>query len=320
MDRSSTPLRSITTERAARELLARWSTQNLLDPAVSSGVRPAPLPVDASISPQHPGSEIPSHVDAASGDDVQSELTSFPLPVSAEAIVHSPNQPVSKTDEGSSHENIESSLQSSSIRRFDAPHNEASRIRPPAFTRFRGRRPTESHSNQSSSRLEHQIEPEATYQSTSSLPQISESKVHRQESMKPIENGVSPRLHLPMSSLTASRTTLSRILGQLCAYSGVVLLTIGTGIILSGQFGAPVSLAPKGWVVAAVGQMCLFLGIILLVSGGMEQTVEEVSWRIDSLADQLEEIEEKIQSHKRPDISDRQKQNLPPKNRRADAA
>lgn len=65
-------------------------------------------------------------------------------------------------------------------------------------------------------------------------------------------------------------------------------------MVLSGYFGGPTNYAPTGWLVAAVGQMLLFLGVVTLVSGGMEQTVDEVAWRIDALAEQIHDLEQVI--------------------------
>ena len=65
-------------------------------------------------------------------------------------------------------------------------------------------------------------------------------------------------------------------------------------MVLSGYFGVQTNYAPTGWLVAAVGQMLLFLGVVTLVSGGMEQTVDEVSWRIDHLAEQIMHLDQVI--------------------------
>lgn len=107
--------------------------------------------------------------------------------------------------------------------------------------------------------------------------------------------------------------------GQLCAYGGVAVLTLGTVMVLSGYFGGPANYAPTGWLVAAVGQMLLFLGVVTLVSGGMEQTVDAVAWRIDELADQVDRLERLIkdqQTRKRV----RREQRPDSRARRADAA
>lgn len=80
--------------------------------------------------------------------------------------------------------------------------------------------------------------------------------------------------------------------GQLLAYGGVGLLTVGTALILSGYFGGPVKYAPTGWLVATIGQMFLFLGVVTLISGGMQQTTHEVGARVADLGSRLGRIEE----------------------------
>ena len=85
----------------------------------------------------------------------------------------------------------------------------------------------------------------------------------------------------------ARRTSWSTAAGQLCAYAGVGLLTCGTVLVMWSYFGGPAEYMPKGWLTAAVGQMLLFLGVVTLISAGMEQTVHEVSWRIDHLAEEV---------------------------------
>jgi hypothetical protein len=82
------------------------------------------------------------------------------------------------------------------------------------------------------------------------------------------------------------------LVGQLFAYLGVGGLTIGTVLVLMGYFGGPASYATTGWLIATAGQMLLFLGIVTLVSGGMEQTTQEVARRIDTLGERLVRIEQ----------------------------
>ncbi len=84
--------------------------------------------------------------------------------------------------------------------------------------------------------------------------------------------------------------------GQILAYSGVGLLTVGTVMVLWGYFGGPESYTPTGWLLASAGQMLLFLGVVTLVSGGMEQTTHEVSRRIEYLGDQLVRFEQAQQT------------------------
>lgn len=83
--------------------------------------------------------------------------------------------------------------------------------------------------------------------------------------------------------------------GQILAYLGVGLLTIGTTLVLWGYFGGPVNYAPTGWLVTTAGQMLLFLGVVTLVSGGMQQTTHEVSQRVTYLGEHMLRIEEATQ-------------------------
>ena len=71
------------------------------------------------------------------------------------------------------------------------------------------------------------------------------------------------------------------IFGQLLAYLGVGLLTIGTALVVWGYFGGEAVQAYQstGWLVSTAGQMLLFLGVVTLVSGGMQQTTHEVAQR-----------------------------------------
>ena len=79
--------------------------------------------------------------------------------------------------------------------------------------------------------------------------------------------------------------------GQLLAYLGVLGLTVGTSMVLLGHFRGPESQTATGWLITTAGQMLLFLGVVTLVSGGMEQTADEVARRIDRLGEQIVHIE-----------------------------
>lgn len=57
-------------------------------------------------------------------------------------------------------------------------------------------------------------------------------------------------------------------------------------------FGGPASYAPTGWLMATAGQMLLFFGVVTLVSGGLEQTTEQVNKRIEQLGDHIIRIEQ----------------------------
>tara|TARA_R110002095_G_scaffold181588_3_gene158881 strand:+ start:2389 stop:3225 length:837 start_codon:yes stop_codon:yes gene_type:complete len=77
------------------------------------------------------------------------------------------------------------------------------------------------------------------------------------------------------------------LVGQLMAYGGVAVLTIGTTLILWGYYGGPANYASTGWLISTAGQMLLFLGVITLVSAGMEQASTSVSRRIDRLGQRI---------------------------------
>jgi len=80
--------------------------------------------------------------------------------------------------------------------------------------------------------------------------------------------------------------------GQLMAYLGVGLLTVGTVLVLWGYFGDIEQYASTGWLMSAAGQMLLLLGIVTLVGGGMQQTTHEVSQRIEHLGGRIIRIEQ----------------------------
>jgi hypothetical protein len=87
------------------------------------------------------------------------------------------------------------------------------------------------------------------------------------------------------------------VAGQLLAYGGVALLTVGTVLVLWGYFGGPEGYTPAGWLVSTAGQMLLFLGIVTLVSGGIEHTAHEVRSEIRRLGDKMVRIEQSTRDH-----------------------
>jgi hypothetical protein len=116
------------------------------------------------------------------------------------------------------------------------------------------------------------------------------ARLHRQH-----EASDSPPHFNIQSSILGSerkRTNWTAIIGQLIAYAGVALLTIGTTLIVWSYFGGPANYAPTGWLTTTAGQMLLFLGVVTLVSGGMEQTSEDVRTRIERLGERIIRIEQ----------------------------
>ena len=80
--------------------------------------------------------------------------------------------------------------------------------------------------------------------------------------------------------------------GQLLAYAGVLAMTAGACLVVWSYFGGPANYAPMGWLLATAGQMLLFFGVVTLVSGGLEQTTEQVNKRIEQLGDHIVRIEQ----------------------------
>ncbi|MBS0205714.1 MAG: hypothetical protein JSS49_22665 [Planctomycetes bacterium] len=214
MDRPTTGVRLQDTERNARELLARWSTQHRLE---------SPLATTTDARPVEPVAAVGK---PANRYDAAHSVPAPSAPTMAAAQGRSDERPVER-------------------RR----RKKRSQPQPPAITA----------------------------EATSARPPAHDDLV---------------RLAVQQPEPPPGNWTT--MVGQLCAYAGVAVLTLGTVMVLSGYFGGPTNYAPTGWLVAAVGQMLLFLGVVTLVSGGMEQTVDEVSWRIDQLADQIFRLEQMI--------------------------
>jgi hypothetical protein len=91
---------------------------------------------------------------------------------------------------------------------------------------------------------------------------------------------------------TGSTGSWSSMTGQFLAYIGVLGMTAGACLVVWSYFGGPADYAPMGWVLATAGQMLLFFGVVTLVSGGLEQTTEQVNKRIEQLGDHIIRIEQ----------------------------
>lgn len=83
--------------------------------------------------------------------------------------------------------------------------------------------------------------------------------------------------------------------GQLVAYAGVAVLTVGTTMVLWGYFGGLGKYTSTGFLISTAGQMLLFLGVVTLVSGGMQQTSQDVSTRVEYLGDRMIRMEQATQ-------------------------
>jgi hypothetical protein len=92
-------------------------------------------------------------------------------------------------------------------------------------------------------------------------------------------------------ALADKSTRWVALAGQLFAYLGVGTLTVGAVLVLMGYFGGTPNYSSTGWLVTTAGQMLLMLGVVTLISGGMEQTTQEVARRIDTIGERIGRIE-----------------------------
>ena len=230
--------RTIETERDARELLARWSAQNLIDVGSSSPVNARASSTasheNVGTRPEHPLDPPQMKVPAPSAQFTAAAQNDNPD--SSEAISSDSKPP-----------------KSSGTKRSDRKKLNAG----PKLART-----TDDDSSEDESKI---------HSSENAQTNLDHDHVVRDALQKQL----------------ARRTSWSTAAGQLCAYAGVGLLTCGTVLVMWSYFGGPAEYMPKGWLTAAVGQMLLFLGVVTLISAGMEQTVHEVSWRIDHLAEEV---------------------------------
>lgn len=228
---ATTPPRAVETERDARELLSRWSAQNLLDATPLSSTSSSPK------SPASPDSK---------NDRPQLRFDpprmSPPPPVGAFAA-SKPNLDFSRVEQPEPVAEAAPPVQPSPLPPPEPPRVEVAPGR---------RSPTRS---------------------------VVTAHDAEQDQDRVVRDALQKQLH--------RRLGWSSFAGQLFAYGGVAALTCGTVLIVWSYFGGPAQYLPTGLLTAAVGQMVLFLGVVTLISSGMEQTVHEVSWRIDHLAEEI---------------------------------
>ncbi|MCA9024647.1 MAG: hypothetical protein KDA86_05505 [Planctomycetaceae bacterium] len=238
--------------REARELLERWSTEELLDP-------------DVRLS--HPPRAA---VSGGSGETTEASARSRANSKNVEEVSVPVKQPESTTpraveqvDAEEAHSPNETSGKENQRRKFRVDDQHQTRVGshapvPAPHPKRQARQPSRT------TRID---------------------AAHEQ----------SPAPHFNIASAFEGKSRPGQgesLWGQILAYSGVGLLTVGTVMVLWGYFGGPESYTPTGWLLASAGQMLLFLGVVTLVSGGMEQTTHEVSRRIEYLGDQLVRFEQ----------------------------
>jgi len=260
------------TERDARELLARWSTQNLLEvtPAATSSSPPITKPSgdNSALLDGLSGFEGRSGFEGLAGGVKRSATATRPLHELPPGASEPAHQEGSEADSAADFEDFRDNAAVSNA----APNNPA----PIAERRRQRPQPTQPS-------IEKPVRGSTSVSSQGIEPHRDvEARDHNQDRV------VREALHKQLNR----RLGWSTFIGQVCAYGGVALLTCGSVLVVSSYYGGPPHYLPTGLLTAAVGQMILFLGVITLISSGMEQTVHEVSWRIDHLADEIFEMGE----------------------------
>lgn len=261
---SEADARAAETERDTRELLARWSTENLL---ADTGRSPAPTPSVGSASLMPAPTATPLMLETPmTAPETPRETPHEPA--------HDPAAPATTGSPSASHD------ESSAAPRLRAPHF----LRKPARTEEPARRRTKQVRLDASHPID-DADAESPRERRPAAPR-SRGKVSRAARAAADQ----ARLALAHSGKPANVSWMG-FLGQICAYAGVGLLTCGTALVLSSYFGGPAHFAATGWMLTTVGQMMLFLGVVTLISGGLEQTTAEVARRIDRLGERLIRIE-----------------------------
>lgn len=233
------PQRVVETERDARELLARWSAQNLLDAAPATPSSPLkPVAATESKSDRTRFRFDPPRMSAPPplGDfSASSPVTDIPRAEVPQSPVEPPPAPL------------------------------------PLPVPARAPQPAPASAAEPA-----KVDPVPTVRADHP-PVAAREPIREQDHL--VREALQKQLHRKLG--------WSSLAGQLFAYGGVALLTCGTVLIVWSYFGGPAQYLPTGLLTAAVGQMVLFLGVVTLISSGMEQTVHEVTWRIDHLAEEI---------------------------------
>ena len=269
--------RVMETERDARELLARWSTQNLLEvtPAATSSSPPITKPSGETKS----SGENSALLDGPSGFEGRSGFEGLAGGVKRSPM---PTRSLNELPTGASEPAHQEGSEADSAEDFQdcRDHAAANNAAPIAERRRQRPQPTQPSLQPT---IEKPVRASTTVSSQGLEPhRDAVAQDHNQDRV------VREALHKQLNR----RLGWSTFMGQVCAYGGVALLTCGSVLVVSSYYGGPPQYLPTGLLTAAVGQMILFLGVITLISSGMEQTVHEVSWRIDHLADEIFEMGE----------------------------
>jgi hypothetical protein len=277
--------------KSARELLERWSKSELL--SSFDTVEPAPVAAateEAVSEAPEPAIPRPHIAPAAS-----------PKPVAPVAVGESDDSGGADLlpSQRSRHEELEESPREEAAPR---PVRQIHRPGRPAAKRSEsGRKFRVDNAHEEHARQHVEIRPERT-----SLDEAMDRTEHASawhgrdfRDDRPHASLQAPHFDLETYAASAGRKPgrQESIFGQLLAYLGVGLLTIGTALVVWGYFGGESvqRYQSTGWLISTAGQMLLFLGVVTLVSGGMQQTTHEVAQRVEYLGGKMHRIEQSQQ-------------------------
>jgi hypothetical protein len=276
--------------QSARELLERWSKSELL--SSFDDVETAPAAVAT------PEEAVPEIQEAAA---IPRPHMSSPKPVAPAAIgaelEHSGGADLLPSQRSRREEAAETPREETPTR----PVRQIHRPGRPSRSESSARKFRVDNAHEEHARQHVEIRPERT-----GLDEAMERTEHASawngrdfRDDKPHASLQAPHFDLETYAASAGRKPgrQESIFGQLLAYMGVGLLTIGTALVVWGYFGgeAVQRYQSTGWLVSTAGQMLLFLGVVTLVSGGMQQTTHEVAQRVEYLGGKMHRIEQSQQ-------------------------
>ena len=323
--------------RDARDLLLRWSNSALIDPfgpdiaarekhSTSRSVPALPQPLPKSTA-------TTSASDVLTNPTIQSQSVAVPPLESISAAIQHPesNAAVQQlsplpnpaepliSNAGDVHEALPGAAGG-----FEATPLPSSLVSPSADPLSSARAPspnanesagvaqvTEQQGVSSKVRIDVAHSPQSTSPSADLASQAEQTSV--QQSQTAVANVNVQDQIVPSPE---SQSNWQSPIGQILAYFGIGLITVGTVLVLWSYYGGPAQYAPTGWFATTIGQMLLFLGVVTLISGGMEQTTREVNRRIETIGARLIRIEQHTRDQPtvpRPKYLDRMKdgQNRP---------
>lgn len=271
--------------RDAQELLDRWSKEPLLEPMTPHPGKDAHHLAD---SEEDSSEETPTEDESAEQQSSPEEDVEEPEPVA-----HKPELPPEKKTKF----RFDAAHLPSKKEQESKPESEEVEEEPPveevAESETEESKPEESTPVTESVRAETDVEEPAETQEQEPVAEEETSfQAQRVDPAQPVAMHSEP--HIDIQQLIDERLAKEKkginwlvLAGQWLSYLGVLGLTAGAALVVYGYFGGNVEMTPKGWMLTTAGQMLLLLGIVTLISGGLEQSNDEVNTRIELLGEQM---------------------------------